>query len=76
MYKNAFFILSEIEIESGKRFAYAEKVPNCYNLFNYFTPHNGCKIESINACDTFKNAKETAELWNDAYKRNGFYLFA
>lgn len=75
MNKQTFFVVQQREIETGKLFAYAEKVSNNYNLYGYFKPFNGCEILSVNACDTYKHAKEIAEDWNNVAYDNGKYLF-
>lgn len=75
MNKKTFFVIEQKSTETGKYYSYAEKVPNCYNLFNYFHPARGYEIVSINACDTWKEAQEIARFWNDGAKTRGLYAF-
>jgi hypothetical protein len=72
--KYTYFVITE-ENENGKTFSHAEKVPNCYNLLNYFHACYGFKIVSIDACETFKRAKEVADVWNTGYREYGIYAF-
>lgn len=74
MDKYTYFVITE-ENENGKQFSHAERVFNDYNLLNYFQACYGFKIISINACDTFKKAKEIADDWNLTYKLYGRYAF-
>lgn len=71
----SYYIIVQQEKETGKNYAYTEKVSNCYNLYNYFQAHKGCKITSINACKTMKEAKKISDFWNECYKKNGTYAF-
>lgn len=75
MNRNTFFVIEEQEIESGRYVAYAEKVPNCYNLLHYFKPRRGMEIISVNACNTWKEAVEIARCWNEGWRKSGKYLY-
>ena len=59
--------------DKNKYYAYAERVDNCNNLKDYFSRDN---IHTVNAFPTFKEAKETADFWNECYKKNGSYLYS
>ena len=54
--------------------ASVQKVPRCYNLVSVFERWKG--LISVNACKTLKEAKKTADSWNEAYRNNGTYLFS
>jgi len=71
---NTFYVIDQANDE-GKYIAYARKVPNCYNLVGIFKPMTGFKIISVNACDTWREAQETARYWNDRHIENGRYAF-
>ena len=58
--------------ENGKKHAFAFKFNIAVNLLDM---HNIPHAEVIQAFPTMKQAKETAERWNAAYKANGCYLF-
>lgn len=73
MEKNTFFVIEQQNILTGKVYAYARKVPNCYNLRGLFVPSKGYEIVSINACDSWKKAQATADNWNECAKNNGNY---
>lgn len=75
MDKYTYFVVAEKCKKTGAYIAHALKVANAYNLFKYFTPFDGCEIISINACDTFKKAKEIADVWNNDWHKQGRYLF-
>ena len=75
MNKNTYFVIEQQEIETGRTIAHAETVSNCYNLLDYFKPFHGCKIISINACDTKKESEKIAEFWNDCARKNNNYMF-
>lgn len=71
------------DTEKGfKKQAYAERVPNNYNLHHYFdklyTTYGDVKgnVISVNACKTGKAAKEVAREWNENSRGLGVYLFA
>ena len=76
MDKKTFFVIEEEETATGKVFSHAEKVPNCYNLLGFFKPCHGCKIISVNACDTWKEAQAIAQHWNNCARNNNKYMFA
>ena len=76
MEKNTFFVIEQKEIATGKCVSTAQKVANCYNLLHYFKPYNGYEIISINACDTWKQAQEIADYWNEGAKNRGVYALA
>lgn len=59
---------------SGKYYATAYKVPQNYNLKSYIDSISNCL--HVNVCDSYKQAKEIAEHWNECYKKNGTYLFS
>lgn len=74
MNHNTFYVIDQTNYE-GKSIAYARKIPNCYNLVGIFKPMTGFKIISVNACDTWREAQETARDWNDRHIENGRYAF-
>lgn len=71
MNKNLFIVVSVSE--NGKMYAWAFKVAACQNLVDVLASIKN--LVTANVCDTMKAAKETASAWNEAYKRNGSYLF-
>ena len=76
MNKNTFFVIEEIEEATGKSFSYAQKVSNSNNLKGFFRPSfHGYNILSINACDTWKEAQDIANAWNECAKEKGKYIF-
>jgi hypothetical protein len=70
-----YYVIEEKEIETGRTMAYANKVSCLYNLKDYFHPHKGCEILSINVVKTLKKAKEIAECWNESAKEKGNHIF-
>ena len=64
-----FYVIEYEELinDEPKYWAVAQKIHRCYNLVGY----GGKKVKSINNCSTFKEAKELAKVWNEAFKRNG-----
>lgn len=56
--------------KDGKHFAMVETVPAYLNLRHAFPNKN---ISVIHYCDTKKEAFETAETWNNAYRENCTY---
>ena len=70
MKKNINFVF-QVE-ENGLYYAWAEKVPSCYNLVSELKRKN---LITANVCDTMKEAEATADAWNEAHRRNGKYLF-
>ena len=75
MKNNSFYVVEEQHKESGKTFAYAQKVPNAYNLIGKFVPTSGFKLISVNACDTWKEAQKTADFWNEQARKKNNYAF-
>lgn len=71
MNKNVFMVVSVSE--NGKMYAWAFKVAACQNLVDVLSSIKN--LLTANVCDTLKAAKEIASDWNEAYKRNGTYLF-
>ena len=64
-----FYVIEYEELIDGepKYWATAQKIHRSYNLVGY----GGRKVRSINNCNTFKEAKEIARAWNEAFKSNG-----
>lgn len=59
--------------ENGKYYSWVHIVHSSLNLVDVLS---GIKnIETANVCDTLKKAKEIVFAWNEAYKKNGTYLF-
>ena len=76
MDKNTFFVVQEKNEATGKTLAYARKVHNCNNLVDFFQPQKGFKLLSINACDTWREAQDVADCWNECARANGNYAFS
>ena len=74
MNNNTFYVIDQAN-EEGKYTAYARKIPNSDNLVGIFQPMTGFKIVSVNACDTWAEAKNIAVAWNEAHIKNGRYAF-
>lgn len=75
MEKVTYYIVT-IKQNSNLR-SYAIRIPNYLNLWpilNAIAFDGMYEIESINACDTKKEAIETARAWNDSYEKNGYLL--
>lgn len=72
MNKKTFFVIS-VKTEDGRRYAYADAIQNCNDLFWIFKNIKG--LETVNACDTRRDADEIARYWNECYKNNGTYAF-
>lgn len=68
--KNLYLVIA-IQ-EKGRRYAYAHKQSYNNNLL-CLADIKG--VEFVAPCETFKQAKATAESWNAAYKVNNQYLF-
>lgn len=75
MSKYSYYVIEQQNTTTGKYYSYATKIQNCTNLICAFKPSIGFTIVSVNACDTFKEAKEIAEYWNQGAKENGKYCF-
>ena len=60
--------------EEGKLYAMYAKVHQSYNLLAFVN----CipNVIHVNVCDSYKQAREIAENWNESYKKNGTYLFS
>lgn len=72
MNKKSYYVFV-IKTDEGKRYAYAETIQNCNNIFWMF--QNTKSLESVNACDTRRDADEIARYWNETYKNNGTFAF-
>ena len=66
--------------KDNKLFAAAEKISANYNLLAYATSYaagndlTGAAI-TLNVFSTWKEAKETADFWNECYKKNNTYMY-
>lgn len=72
--QNFYYVIScdvDSEIWKGK-IAYAEKIEGGGNLLHSF-PKDATVVMP---CETFKRAKEIADLWNGTYRVNGTYAKA
>ena len=67
-----YFYYAVVNKENDKYCAYAERVNGSNCIKHYFDADN---IEIVMPTATFKEAKETAEYWNECYKKNGTYMF-
>ena len=65
MKKNSFYVYEIQENATGKTVANTRVVNNAYNLVGLFTPAKGFTLISVNACDTLKEARKTADIWNE-----------
>lgn len=70
--KNYWFVMS-FRNREGKLYAAASPFNHGYNLVYQFDPAAGCVTANI--CETKKQAETIAQLWNEAYKKNGTYAF-
>jgi hypothetical protein len=75
MKKTTFYVIEAHNPTTGKYYSHAEKVPNCYNLVGKFTAIDGFEVISVNACDTWKEAQEIADFWNEGAKKRNKYAF-
>ena len=55
-------------------YAYAQPIGRYINIASFVKDFPD--IETMNACNTKKRAKEIAQAWNEQYKANGTYMFA
>lgn len=75
MNKNTFFVIEQREKATGKTAAQARKINNRYNLVNALRPATGFEFISINACDSYKEARAIANAWNNTAIDRGTYAF-
>ncbi len=68
-----YFYYVFVAAENGKYYAWAVKVPGSNNLLPHIEREKNLVI--VHQFKTMKKAKETAEFWNECYKRNGTFLF-
>lgn len=69
--KYNYFYFAVIETtDDGKNYAYAVRVSETQNIINYMH-----KFKAMNAQPTRKKAIQTAEFWNDCFRRNNTFLF-
>lgn len=64
------FVVYEAETESGKRYAWADKIDNGANLVAVF---GEIKPLAANIFSSRKEAEQIADSWNAAYKSRGIY---
>lgn len=67
-----FYVAIQIG-ENGKYYAYAEKLNDNDNLLSKLNIKN---IATANICETRKKAAEIVNMWNEAHKANGRYMFS
>ena len=67
-----YFYYAVVQMENGKSFAHAEKVPMNINIANFFGSES---VIIVQPTATFKEAKELADFWNGIYKRDGRYMY-
>ena len=60
-------------VKDGKRYAHAWRWYNGNNLMCLAKMFP--EADTMMICDTMKQAKETANAWNDTYKKDGRYMF-
>lgn len=70
-FNNLFLLINEEK--DGKFCACAKKVSASLNLLAYINMYKD--ICTLNVCQTWKEATETAAAWNETYKRNGTYMY-
>ena len=70
--KYTWMVIDNVD-ENGKRYAHAWRWYNGNNLVCLNKQFPSADI--IMACDSMKQAKETARAWNDTYKKDGRYMF-
>ena len=58
----------------GKMYAMADRVPQCSDICSRL--QSIPNLHHANICDSYKQAKEVANLWNKIYEKNGYYLFS
>jgi len=85
MNKKTYYLIDEsFDTSEGRKWhARVEEVLNSRNLLAAITPtywpegdkNVWGKIVSVNACDTRKEAWETADAWNQAHRQKGLHLF-
>lgn len=65
MEKYTWYVFT-IQDSEGKFYSFCERIRNNNNLVDYAK-----QAYTMNACDSKKEAEETAVAWNEAYKKNG-----
>lgn len=70
-----FYVIDVMDIETGKCYAYAETIHNCYNLIGFMEGTKDKKVLSMNACKTLKEAKRISDQWNEGYKQKGILFW-
>ncbi len=60
---------------NGGNFATACKVSNMINLYTFLNDQTSgiISLKSANVCNSYKEAQEIADHWNECYKANGTY---
>lgn len=75
MTKTKFYVIEAYNPTTGKYYSRAEKIPNSCNLISKFTALDGFEVITANACDTWKQAQEIADFWNQCAKERNKYAF-
>ena len=61
---------------TSKFYSWAAKIPENNDVLGYANRGTGDSIlHGIQACKSFKEAKELAHFWNECYKTNHEYIF-
>lgn len=61
-----------VETESGKHFAYVDSISTENNIIGKFAD----KVKIAHICASKKEAQDLSDLWNEAYKQSGTYMFS
>lgn len=75
MTKYSYYVIEEYNPTTGKYYSRAEKIQNRCNLIGKFAALDGFEVISVNACDTWKEAQQTADFWNECAKERNKYAF-
>lgn len=68
-----FWTVIQLENEKGERYSHAWKFSSHDNVMAFIEKEKG--IDTINICETKKQAEELANLYNERAKANGNSIF-
>ena len=72
---NGFYVFEARNTETGKTYAYTEKIPKICNLLCHMTAASGYELISASLCDSYKEALKVADFWNECAIKAGNHAF-
>ena len=69
---NIYLVITQTNENKNHFFSSADKIPGAYDLQSSLSKYK--RLYNAFAFPTYKKAKETADFWNECYKKNGTFL--